>query len=41
MIFYEIDWNIIRNGGLNEKLNTIQWKRMCLVELFCLGIFAT
>jgi hypothetical protein len=25
--------NIIRNGGLNKNLNTIQWKRMCLVDL--------
>ena len=38
MIFYEIDWNIIRNGGLNKKLNTIHWKIMCLVDLFCLEI---
>jgi len=22
-LFYEIGWNIIRNGGLNKKLNTI------------------
>jgi len=38
MIFYEIGWNIIRNGGLNKKLNTINWKTMCLVDLFCLEI---
>ena len=38
LIFYEIGWNIIRNDGLNKKLNTIQWKRMCLVDLFCLDI---
>jgi len=38
VIFYEMGWNIIRNGGLNKKLNTINWKRMCLVELFCLEI---
>ena len=30
MIFYEIDWKIIRNGSLNKKLNTILWKEMCL-----------
>ena len=36
MIFYEIGLNIIRNGGLNKKLNTIHWKIMCLVELLCL-----
>jgi uncharacterized membrane protein YphA (DoxX/SURF4 family) len=41
MIFYEIGWNIIRNGGLNKTLNTIHWKRMCLVELFSLGIIFT
>ena len=29
------------NGGWNKKLNTIQWKRMCLVDLFCLGIIFT
>jgi len=23
MLFYEIGWNIIRNSGLNKKLNTI------------------
>ena len=23
VIFYEICWNTIRNGGLNKKLNTI------------------
>jgi len=38
MIFYEIGWNIIRNGGLNKNLNTIHWKRMCLVEVFYLEI---
>ena len=27
MIFYEIGWDIMRNGGLNKKkLNTIPWK---------------
>jgi len=41
ILFYKIGWNIIRNGGLNKKLNTIHWKRMCLVELFCLEIFTT
>jgi len=42
MIFYKIGWNIIRNGSLNKKLNTTHWKRMCLVDLFCLEIiFAT
>jgi len=41
MLFYEIDWNIIRNGELNEKLNTIKRKRMCLVDLFCLEIIFT
>ena len=43
MIFYEIGWNIIRNGALNKKkkLNTIQWKRMCLLDLFCLEIIFT
>ena len=41
MIFYEIGLNIIRNGGLNKKLNTIHWKRMCLVDLFCLEIIFT
>jgi len=35
VIFYKIGWNIIRNG-LNKKLNTTQWKWMCLVDLFCL-----
>jgi len=38
MIFYEIGWNIIRNGVLNKKLNTIHWKRLCLVDLFCLEV---
>ena len=38
MIFYERGWNIIRNSGLNKKLNTIHWKRICLVDLFCLGM---
>jgi len=33
--------NIIWNGGLNKKRNTIQWKRMYLVDLFCLGIIFT
>jgi hypothetical protein len=41
MIFYEMGWNIIRKDGLNKKLNTIQWKRVCLVDLFCLGIIFT
>ena len=41
MIFYEIGLNIIRKGELNKKLNTIRWKRMCLVDLFCLGIIFT
>jgi hypothetical protein len=41
MLFYEIGWNIIRNRGLNKKLNTIHWKRMCLVYLFCLKIIFT
>ena len=41
MLFYEIGWNIIRNGGLNKNLNTINWKRMCLVDLFCLEIIFT
>ena len=31
----------IWNGGLNKKLNTIQWKRMYLVDLFCLRIIFT
>jgi len=33
--------NIIRNSGLNKKLNTVQWKGMCLVDLLCLGIIFT
>jgi len=41
MLYYEIGLNIIQNGGLNKKLNTIQWKIMCLVDLFCLGIIFT
>ena len=41
MIFYEMGSNIICNGGLNKKITTIQWKRICLVELFCLGIIFT
>jgi len=32
MIFYEIGWNIIWNGGLNKELINIHWKRMCLVD---------
>ena len=32
MLFYKIGWNIIRNGGLNKNLNTIHWKRICLVD---------
>ena len=38
MIFYEIGLNIIWNGDLNKKLNTIHWKMKCLVDLFCLEI---
>jgi len=41
MLFYEIDWNIIPNGGLNKKLNTTQWNRMGLLDLFCLEIIFT
>jgi len=41
MIFYEMGWNITRNGGFNKKLITIQWKRICLVGLFCLEIIFT
>ena len=41
MLFYEIGWNIIRKGVLNKYLNTIHWKRMCLVYLFCLEIIFT
>ena len=41
MLFYEMGRNIIRNGGLNKILNTIHWKRMCLVDLFCLEIIFT
>jgi len=41
VLFYKICWNIIWNGGLNKKLNTIRWKRMCLVDLFCLEIIFT
>ena len=41
MIFYDIGWNIIWNGGLNKNLTTNQWKRMCLVDLFCLEIIFT
>jgi len=41
MIFYETGCNIIRNGGLNKNLNIMHWKRMCLVDLFCLGIIFT
>jgi len=40
-LVYEICWNIIWNGGLNKKLNTIQWKRICLVHLFCLEVIFT
>ena len=25
MIFYEMGLNIVQNGGLNKKLNTIHW----------------
>ena len=38
VLFYEIGWSITRNGGLKKKLNTIHWKRICLVDLFCLEI---
>jgi len=41
MIFYKIGWNIIRNSGLSKKLNTVHWKRMCLVDLFYLEIIFT
>ena len=41
VLFYEIGWNIIRDGGLNKNLNTIHWKRMYLVDLFCLEIIFT
>ena len=41
MLFYKIGWNIIQNDGLNKNLNTIHWKRMCLVDLFCLEIIFT
>ena len=41
MLFYEIGWNIIRNGGLNKNLNTIHWEKLCLVDLFCLEIVFT
>ena len=40
VIFYKIRWNIIQNG-LNKKLNTTQWKWMCLVNLFCLETIFT
>jgi len=40
MIFYEIDW-ILYGTVVLKKLNIIQWKKMCLVELFCLGIIFT
>jgi len=33
MIFYEIGCYVIRNGGLNKKLNTTQWKLMSLGDL--------
>jgi len=33
--------NIIRNGELNKKLNTIHWKIMYLVDLLCLEIIFT
>jgi len=41
MIYYKIGLNTIQNGGLNKKLNTVQWKRMGLVDLLCLGIIFT
>jgi hypothetical protein len=41
VLFYEIGWNIIRKGGLKKKLNTIHWKRICLVDLLCLEITFT
>ena len=41
MVLYEIGWNIIRNGGLNKRLNNTYWKRMCLLDLFCLEIIFT
>ena len=41
MIYYKIGLNIIRNVGLSKKLNTVQWKRMCLVDLLYLGIIFT
>ena len=41
MFFYEISWNILRNGGLNKKLNIIQWNWVCSVDLFCLQIIFT
>ena len=41
MLFYEISWNIVMNGSLNKKLNNFHWKRMCLVDLFCLEIIFT
>jgi len=41
VLFYEIDCNILQNGGINKKLNTIQWKTMCLVDLFCLEYIFT
>jgi len=41
VIFYEIDLNIILNVGLNKNLTTNQWKRKCVVDLFCLEIIFT
>ena len=41
VIFYEIGGNIIWNDGLNKKLNTIHWNKMCLVDLFCLEVIFT
>ena len=39
IIFYELGWNIIWNGGLNIKL--LFSGKDCLVDLFCLGILFT
>jgi len=41
VLFYGIGCYIIRNGGLNKKVNTIQWRRMYLEDLFCLEIIFT
>jgi hypothetical protein len=41
-------YDIVRNRlkyyterWIKQKINTIQWKRMCLVDLLCLGIIFT